>query len=99
MRLADLYRGIEQIARQTGRVKRAALPGGAAIVVKIDGDVHKVMFERKTKPLGDVELITFRRHCAIPDEATRFPPEGQGNTTIDDQVAYYVGYSWRDEGP
>jgi len=37
---------------------------------------------RKGKKVGDVELITFKRDCNVPESAVRFPAEDQHTRTI-----------------
>lgn len=97
-------------ARVTGQVRHAKLSGGANIWVRVQDGQITVTWGRTPKPLGDVELGVFRRHCAVPAHAERLPSEGQDQrertVTVEDEehgsvpvveTWYRVGYRWKDQ--
>lgn len=81
----------------------AELAGGARIALRICAVdfhyEHTVTFSRLGKALGDVELVTFQKHCDVPADAIRYPEAGtQGEKRIafHDRVIirHYVAFRW-----
>lgn len=98
--LAELYALMARQARQSGKDKQLKLKNGARLCVRVqtakDGDVTTLSIARRGKAIGTGELDTFRVHCQIPPEATRWPASGQHERTDAEGVMFYqVVYRWK----
>ena len=94
--LATLYQQLVTQATRSERDRSADLPGGARIAVRVRDGQQTVTFSRMRVRLGVTELMTFVRHCAIPNEARRIPGQlsEQGQRVVDGVVWWYVAYTW-----
>lgn len=92
--LARLAAETRRRAQATGQDRALDLRGGARIAYRCRDGVVTLTISRKLKPLGDVELITFKRDCGVPDDATRIPAEGQGVKARDGATWHYVSFRW-----
>lgn len=90
MKLELLYDQLLTRAASSGRDQAANLPGGARLAVRCRDRVTTVTISRDGKNVGDVELITFRRICKVPETAERIPKEGQGLHA----GRHYVAFRW-----
>lgn len=88
--LATLFQQCLARAQATGKDRRCPLAGGAAFAVRAQQGAITVTIYRDGKPLGDVEIATFRAQFAIPANAVRFPVEGQGQRGD----THYVAWWW-----
>ena len=97
MSLADLFMQLKIQAERTGTDRRLDLKGGARLAVRVQDGVTTLTISRKAKKVGATELETFRRDCAIPAYASRWPHEQQ-TTRTDEQgeLWWYVAYRWRE---
>lgn len=94
MSLESIFRQAKIQAAQSGTDRPLNLKGGARLVVRVQEGVVTLTISRKTKRVGDRELITFREQCGIPPDAARWPAEGQAQK--DD--FWYVAYRWAEGG-
>lgn len=62
---------------------------GAAIRVRVLGRRRQVILSRKGAPVGEPEILTFRRDGAVPEYATRQDYPGQ-------QGMHYVALTWEE---
>lgn len=90
MSLSDLFMQAKLQAERTQTDRALDLRGGARLAVRVLDGVTTLTISRKAKRLSDTELVTFKRDCAIPTDAARFPTEGQGLKGD----SYYVAYRW-----
>lgn len=90
--LTRMYR--ELVAEAQGATAGRTLRNGARMAVRVRDGVQTVTFSRRDQPLGDVELDTFIRHCAIPVGAARIPAEGQGQIDDGGRPRHYVAFRW-----
>lgn len=84
----ELYATAE--ARQAeGRPGEAykALRQGATVKVRVLGRRRQVILGRRGAPVGEVEIVTFRRDGDIPQAAER-------NDYADDKGWHYVALRW-----
>lgn len=98
MSLSGIYLDLWRTAQETGEDAARELHGGAKLAVRVQNDVTTLTIARKQKPVGDVELKTFKQHCGVPETATRFPLEGQNTREADGATWWYVAYRWKEEG-
>lgn len=96
MSLANMFLEAKTQAQRTGTDRPLNLAGGARLVVRVTGDIVTLTIARKTKRVGDRELITFKQHCGVPDSAIRFPQEGQNPRESDGITWWYLAYRWRE---
>jgi hypothetical protein len=95
MSLSDMFMHEKIQAARTGTDRPLNLSGGARLVVRsLDGVVTLTIARGKGKKLGDREIITFKEQCGVPENAARFPAEGQGQKGD----SWYVAYRWKEEG-
>jgi hypothetical protein len=107
--IARIYNHLLRRARATGRVQQADLKGGARLYVRYTDGTITVSFARRSKQLGDAEIVTFRRHCDVPAAAERLPATGQAERKVMVQVEdqehgsievsetwHVVGYRWEE---
>jgi hypothetical protein len=93
-----MYQELLRQAHRAGDVRRLKLRGGAQLALRVDGDVVTLTISRPKKPLGATEVETFKRDCAIPARAIRFPLEEQGARNDSDGLLwFYIAYRWREE--
>jgi hypothetical protein len=97
MSLANMFLEAKIQAARTGTDRSLELRGGARLVVRSIDGIVTLTIARKTKRVGDTELITFRRDCGVPSDAIRFPLEGQGVIEREGATWHYIAYRWRDE--
>ena len=94
-RLGYLYEQLAARATATGLDQAAQLPGGARVAMRVKHGEQIVTFSRSDVPVGDTELTTFYRLCAIPAHAKHQPPVEQGvHNDTSGRVRYYVAYRW-----
>ena len=96
MSLSSLYTELHRAAARTGTDRSIDLRGGARIAVRVQDGVVTLTISRKSKHIGDAELITFKRDCTVPETAVRFPLEGQRIIERDGVVWHSVSYRWRE---
>jgi hypothetical protein len=94
MSLADMVFQAKIQAERTGTDRPLNLSGGARIVIRVQGDITTLTISRQKKRVGDRELITFKRDCGVPDDAIRFPLEGQNSREVEGVTWWYVAYRW-----
>lgn len=86
-------------ARRSGGDRRVDLRSGARISVRVRDGWIWMMFARCAKPVGDVDLATFRAQCGVPATARRIPGDGQQeHRDADGRVWHRVGWTWHDKG-
>lgn len=90
MSLSDMFMQAKIQAARTHTDRPLELSGGARLVVRSVDGIVTLTISRKKKRVGDRELIIFRRDCHVPEDATRYPAEGQGQRGD----AWYVAYRW-----
>jgi len=95
MTLTGIYTELHRQAARTGQDRRQELRNGARIAVRVRDGVVTLTISRKGKPVGDTELITFRRDCGVPATAARYPLDEQA-TRKDEAglIWWYVTYRW-----
>jgi hypothetical protein len=93
MSLANLFMELKIQAARNQTDRALDLKGGARLAVRVVDGVTTLTISRKGKRLGDTELVTFKRDCAIPPDAARYPAEGQGLKGD----SWYVAFRWSDE--
>jgi len=91
-RLARLLRNTLDAARASGMDQRVSLSGGAQVIARVRGGVAWMTVKRFKRPVGAVELETFLRDAGVPDDADRFPLEGQ----YEWDGWHYVAFRWKD---
>ncbi len=95
MSLSSIYTELHRNAARTGQDRAMELKGGARLAVRVkEGIVTLTISRGKGKKIGPTELEVFRRDCAIPATAIRFPLEGQGQRVIDGETWFYIAYRW-----
>jgi hypothetical protein len=95
--LSNIYTELHRQAERSGEDRAIELKGGARLAVRCTSGITTLTISRIRKQVGATELVVFRRECAIPTEAYRYPDEGQG--THEDAagiVWHFVAYRWRD---
>jgi hypothetical protein len=99
-KLDDLYRHLCERSAHTSNWQSTTLPGGARVSVKLALGRTRVIFSRAGKRLGDTELATFIRYCAIPETARREPadPTIQATKATEAGPVWYVEYRWTGGG-
>lgn len=97
MSLSGIYIDLWRTAQESGQDAARELRGGARIAVRVQADVTTLTISRKGKPIGAVELKTFLRDCGVPDDAIRFPLEGQRQVARDGAAWHSVSFRWRSE--
>src|SRR5262245_40628866 len=75
--LHGVYLALRQQSARTHTPRGQILRSGARLTVSVRGETITVIVAREGKPVGDVEIETFRLHCHIPPDAARAPREGQ----------------------
>jgi hypothetical protein len=95
--LRDLYRHLAQRAAATGTDRAQTLRSGARIAVRVRGGATTLTLARRDKPVGDVEITTFRQHCDVPPHATRVPAEGQRTRVADGTTWHYLAFWWEEQ--
>src|SRR5262245_16332375 len=98
-KLRTLFQHLHSQAQRTGRDQSADLFKGARIAVRVIAGETTLTVSRKDKPVGDVELVTFRNHCQVPESALRWPQEGQGTRELEGVTWHYVAWRWVAEEP
>lgn len=91
-RLARMLRNTIDDARRTGIDMRVDLSGGAQIVARVRDGTITLTIKRFHVDVGATELATFRRDAGGPDDADRYPLEGQYEW--DDW--HYIAFRWKD---
>lgn len=97
MSLSGIYLDLWRTAQETGQDAFRELNHGARLAVRVQADVTTLTISRKNKPVGEVELKTFKRDCGVPESAVRFPLEGQTKRDRDGVVWHSITYRWREE--
>jgi hypothetical protein len=92
--ITSIYTELHRRAALTGEDRSQVLTGGARLAVRVVDGVTTLTIARKTKRVGDTELITFRRDCGVPEDATRYPAEGQGTKDLDGATWHFVAFRW-----
>ena len=98
MSLSSIFTELHRNAARTGLDRATDLRGGARLAVRCREGVVTLTISRKGKRVGDVELVTFRRDCGVPESAVRFPLDEQGQRVVDGAVHFYIAYRWREDG-
>lgn len=99
MSLANMYLELHRRASATGEDRATDLKGGARLAVRSLDGVTTLTISRSKKPLGSVEIETFKRDCGVPPEAVRFPQEGQRTVEREGMMWHAITYRWREETP
>jgi hypothetical protein len=73
------------------------LKSGARLTVSVKDRTTTVIISRPDKPLGGVEIETFKLHCAIPAGAARAPAEGQQVIEEDNVTWHRVAWRFKSE--
>lgn len=94
MSLSNLYTELHRRARESGEDRALDLRGGARIAVRVSDGVTTLTISRSKKPLGSVEIETFKRDCGVPSSAIRFPLDGQGVKEHSGMAWHYIAYRW-----
>jgi hypothetical protein len=94
MSLSSMYQELHRRAAETGEDRALDLRGGARIAVRVKDGVVTLTISRSKKKVGDTELITFKRDCGVPDDAARYPAEGQGVKEHSGMPWHYIVYRW-----
>jgi hypothetical protein len=95
MTLTSMYTELHRHAARTGQDRRQELRGGARIAVRVRDGIVTLTISRKGKPVGDTELIVFRRDCGVPATATRYPLDEQATRTDAAGAQWWcVTYRW-----
>jgi hypothetical protein len=95
--LSALYRHLARRARDTGTDRAQTLRSGARIAVRVKDGATTLTLARREKPVGDVEITTFRQHCDVPPHATRVPAEGQRTRVDGDVTWHYLAFWWEEQ--
>jgi len=96
MSLSSIYTELHRNAARTGQDRAQELRGGARLAVRVPAGVVILTISRKGKRIGDVEMVTFRRDCCVPDTAERIPAEGQREHDRDGEHWHSVSYRWKE---
>ena len=109
--ITRLFERMVNLSRADRMIHRAQLSGGAHLAVLVDLGSITLTIKRQNQPLGERELKTFRRDCAVPDDAEVLTPEMQGTrfiavrvagddgtATMEQETWRYVTWRWPDEG-
>jgi hypothetical protein len=96
-------------SRRTATIRRAPLKGGAELAVLVQAGTVTLTIKRKDQPVGDRELLTFRRDCNVPADAEQLTPPEQatryvavrvrrddGSEAIEQETWRYVTWRWPD---
>lgn len=94
MSLSSIFTELHRNAARTGTDRATDLRGGARLAVRVKEGIVTLTISRKAKKLGDVELVTFKRDCGVPDTATRFPADGQRLIEHDGEPWHSVSFRW-----
>ena len=94
--LQTIYAELHRNAARTGQDRRADLPRGARLAVRVQAGVVTLTIARKNARVGDMELETFRRACCVPADALRWPTEGQHTMQRDGATWWLVAYRWNE---
>lgn len=95
MSLTSIYTELHRQAARTGTDRRMDLKGGARITIRVKAGIVTLTVSRKGKPVGDTELITFRRACGVPATASRYPLDEQATRKDEGGLLWwYVAYRW-----
>lgn len=70
------------------------LRNGARIALRLRNGVQTVTFSRTDVEVGEIELVTFQKHCRIPTHARRIPATGQGERNEGGRLRRYVAFRW-----
>ena len=92
--LKAIYQDMLKKAQALKEDQYHQLARGARIALRLRDGIQTVTFSRMDCGVGQVELGTFVSHCAIPPQAKRIPPEGQGSRKEGVRVRHYVAYQW-----
>lgn len=96
--ITRLFAEMVRLSTQTGTMRRAPLKGGAELVVLVADGWVTLTIKRPEKPVGAVELVTFRRDCGVPADAEVLTPPDQATRQVGSQIPmtwYYVTYRWK----
>lgn len=93
--LSAIYAKLVKDAQALPKCDHATtLRNGARIALRLRNNVQTVTFSRSDVEVGEIELTTFQKHCAIPAHARRIPESGQGERNEDVRLRRYVAYRW-----
>lgn len=92
--LAAIYQELHRNAARTGQDRRADLPRGSRLAVRVQAGVVTLMLARRGAHVGDAELEIFRRACAAPTGAQRWPAAGQHQLERDGATWWLVAFRW-----
>lgn len=94
MSLAHIYTELLRRARETGQDRAQTLGKGARIAVRVEANQVTLTMSRPGKKLGAGEIETFKRDCAVPDGALRYPEIDQNTRDVGGVRWYYIAYRW-----
>lgn len=98
MKIEPIYRELYRRAKSTGQDRAITLDRGARLAVRVRSGVVTLTIARQGKPVGDTEVIVFRRECSVPPDAQRVPADGQGTHTDASGGRWlYVAYTWKEQ--
>lgn len=95
--LTRIFRDLMAKSRRDGSIHRAGLAGGAQLAVLVRDGLITATVKRKGVQVGTTELITFRRHGSVPDDALVLTPLIQGTRDVDGELWFYVTFRWPDQ--
>jgi|GraSoiStandDraft_59_1057299.scaffolds.fasta_scaffold259827_2 hypothetical protein len=108
--ITRIFERLVRESRRTRMITRASLTHGAQLAVLVDLGTITLTIKRQNQPLGERELVTFRRDCGVPEDAEVLTPEMQGTrfiavrveyedgtTAIEQETWRYVTWRWKDE--
>lgn len=81
-------------SRQSGKVCRKFLRGGACLAVLVAGETITATVKRAGVKVGDLELRTFLRHANAPEDAQVLTPPEQSTREVDGVTWYFVTVRW-----
>lgn len=93
-RITSTFNRLLEQARISGRDQHRPLMGGARLSVRAAGDTITLTISRAGVGLGEVELDTFRADCGVPDDAQRWPEEGQHTIERGGVYWHLVAFRW-----
>jgi hypothetical protein len=94
---AAVYAELHRNAARTGGMRGTTLAGGLRLTVRVREGLVTLTIARKSRHVGDAELIALKCDCGVPAEAERRPVEGQKSMERGDAVWWYLSYRWEEE--
>lgn len=94
--LTRIFRDLIGASRRDGSIHRAGLAGGAQLAVLVRDGLITATVKRRGVQVGEAEMLTFRRHGSVPDDALVLTPLVQGTRDVDGEIWFYVTLRWED---